>query len=117
MMWGIDPWRELERMRRELDGLFSGYSRTPASGAFPLVNMYDDPDSMLVTAELAGMTKDDVQITFNDGVLTLEGERQTVPGTENMRTVRQERPVGEFQKSPTGRRIPEVAFDSVPDPG
>jgi HSP20 family protein len=99
MLWGIDPWRELERMRRELDGVFSGYTRTPAATSFPLVNIYDEQDSMVVTAELAGMAKDDVQITYNDGVLTLEGKRGPVPGTEKMTVVRRERAVGEFQKS------------------
>ncbi len=98
MMWGVDPWRELERMRHDLDSLFGGYGRSPVSASFPLVNVYDEGEEIAVSAELPGLSKDQVEITFHDGVLTLAGKREAPAGTEKMTLVRSERSVGEFEK-------------------
>jgi HSP20 family protein len=98
MLWNIDPWRELERMRSDLDGLFGAGGRS-VSRSFPLVNVYDSKDDIVVTAELPGYTKDNVGITFTDGILTLWGKRAAPAGSYEMTLVRQERSVGEFEKS------------------
>lgn len=99
MLWGVDPWRELERMRHELDGLFSGYARSQMSASFPLVNVYDEGEELTVSAELPGLTKDQVEITYHDGVLTLSGNRGAPAGTEKMTLVRSERSIGAFEKT------------------
>ncbi|MBD3242220.1 MAG: Hsp20 family protein [Chitinivibrionales bacterium] len=99
MMWGVDPWRELERMRHDLDSLFSGYGRGPVSASFPLVNVYDGAEELTVAAELPGLSKEQVEITFHDGVLSLAGRREPPKGTEKMALVRSERAVGAFEKT------------------
>jgi len=101
MFWNVDVWREMERLRRDMDGLFSNYGRTAASATYPLINVYDDKDNMVVTAELPGAAKEKVSITFSDGVLTIAG-RQVVPSSvKNMSAVRRERTEGDFEKTIT----------------
>lgn len=99
MLWNFDPLRELERMRRDLDSLFGATGRPAASASFPLVNVYDAKDDVIVNAELPGLTKSDVNITFSDGTLTISGRQNPADKTEGMTVIRQERSIGEFEKA------------------
>ncbi|MBN1576671.1 MAG: Hsp20/alpha crystallin family protein [Chitinispirillaceae bacterium] len=99
MLWNLDVGREMERLRRDMDGLFSNYGRTAASATYPLVNVYEDKDKLTVTAELPGMTKEKVSITFSDGLLTIAGAQEAPAVVKNMSAVRRERTEGEFEKT------------------
>jgi len=101
MLWNFDVWREMERLRRDMDGLFSNYGRTATATTYPLVNVYDDKDAMVVTAELPGASKEKVSITFSDGVLTIAGRQESPAGVKNMTAVRRERTEGDFEKTIT----------------
>jgi len=101
MLWNFDVWREMERLRRDMDGLFSNYGRTATATTYPLVNVYDDKDAMVVTAELPGASKEKVSITFSDGVLTIAGRQEFPAGVKNMTAVRRERTEGDFEKTIT----------------
>jgi len=96
MLLNINPWSELERIRRELDSVFS---RGASSTTFPLVNVYDVKNDIIVEAELPGMVSNDINITYNDGILTLSGERKQSDTYKEMTVVRSERSVGDFEKS------------------
>ena len=75
-------------------GLFSGWS--------PALDLYDQKDDFVVTVELPGMKKEDIQLSLHDGVLTVSGERKTESTTEEAgKTFRSERYFGKFQRSVT----------------
>jgi len=99
MMWDIDLWREMDRLRREMDGLFANYGRVSGATTYPLINVYDDKDAVTVTAELPGLSKEQVNITFTDGVMTISGKVEPLARAKNMTVVRQERAEGEFEKT------------------
>jgi len=99
MIFNVDMWNEMDRLRREMNSLFTGYDRASASTTYPLVNVYDDKDAVIVTAELPGMAKEQVQITFADGALTLSGKLESLAAAKKMTIVRQERSAGAFEKS------------------
>lgn len=99
MFWNMELLREMDRLRKEVDTLFSNYRQSSASITYPLVNVYDSKDEVTVTAELPGLTKDRVNITFADGVLTLSGKLEPLTGAAKMTSVRQERSVGAFEKN------------------
>jgi len=99
MMWDMDIFSEMDRLRREMNGLFSNYGQTSGSATYPLMNVYDDKDTLVVTAELPGLAKDQVDITFSDGILTVSGKQQPFTKTKNMSVVRKERPEGDFEKT------------------
>jgi len=99
MLWDVDVWREMERLRKEMDGLFSSYGRNAGSAAYPLVNVYESGDNLVVTAELAGATRDNVSITFSSGVLTISGTQTLPKSVKNMTAVRRERTAGSFEKT------------------
>jgi HSP20 family protein len=77
------PARELNRMHDDLNRLFSGFwpgaalETSFARGAWePAVDISETPESYMVTAELPGLTKDDVNINYEDGILTIRGEKK-----------------------------------------
>jgi HSP20 family protein len=111
MLWDFDVFSEMERLRREMNNLFSGYEQTAGNATFPLLNVYDSKDNIVVTAELPGLSKDQVKISFADNILTLSGELKALPKSKGMTIVRRERSEGEFEKT---LRIPtKVKQDAI----
>ena len=98
MLWPTDPFKEIERMRGEMDRIFS---RIPFFGAveyqFPLVNLYDSGENLVLISEIPGLSKESINLNFSDGILVISGKREPRKyGKSNM--LRQEQPEGEFEK-------------------
>jgi len=111
MLWDLDVFSEMDRLRRDMNNLFSGYGQAAGSATFPLMNVYDSKDNIIVTAELPGITKDQVKITVVDDVLTLAGETKPLVKAKGMAMIRHERSEGEFEKT---FRIPiKVKQDAI----
>jgi HSP20 family protein len=93
---GFDPFVELRRMQSEMNRLFSGF--TPAARDFPPINIWLGDNSVVVTSELPGVTRDDVTISLQEDVLTLEGTRQPKP-QQDVNWQRRERAYGTFLRA------------------
>ncbi len=98
MLWRFDPVTELERMRRDMDQLFGQFGFAGEGYSFPLVNVYDQRDDIVVTAELPGLSKDDIKVNVTGNVLTISGQRKPSIG-ERAGYIRRERSSGEFEKT------------------
>jgi HSP20 family protein len=94
---GLDPFLELRRMQNEMNRLFSGFSAA-AAREFPPINVWLGENSVVVTAELPGVTRDNVDISLQDEVLTLQGSRQPQAQQEH-RWHRRERAYGSFVRT------------------
>ena len=77
----IDPLVELRRMQNEMNRVFSGFA--PTTRDFPPINIWLGENSVVVTGELAGVTRDDVTINLQEDVLTLEGARRPTQQQDN----------------------------------
>lgn len=53
-----------------------------SKSSYPRVNVTDYADKIVITAEIAGLSKEDVDITFKDGILTISGNRREEAKTE-----------------------------------
>src|ERR1700745_2241620 len=93
----FDPFIELRRMQSEMNRLFSGYS-TSTVREFPPVNIWLGDNSVVVTAELPGVSRDDVTLNLQDDVLTLEGKREPHQ-PEDGNWQRRERRYGSFSRA------------------
>ncbi len=110
MLWRFDPITELDRMRRDMDQLFGQRGYSSDGYSFPLVNVYDHNDDIVVTAELPGLSKDDVKVNVTGNVLTISGKRKPA-ASEGASYIRRERSSGEFEKTV---RIPaRVTADKI----
>lgn len=94
-------WREMDRLQRDMNRLFDDLypSRMRTAPSFPAVNVWADEESVIVTAELPGMNKDDIELNVLDNTFTLSGERKFEPLPENAHYHRQERGQGKFTRN------------------
>jgi HSP20 family protein len=67
----------------------------------PAVDIFERKDAYVVTAELPGVKVDDLDIAFQDGLLTIQGERRLVADSSDERTHLVERRYGLFRRSIT----------------
>ncbi len=99
---GLDPVRELEQLQRRMDRLFQnafGLERSPwRVGVYPLVNISEDRDQILVRAELPGVKAEDLEITIQDNSLILRGQRKIPTEEKQVNYHRRERESGFFRR-------------------
>ena len=93
---GFDPFVELRRMQSEMNRMFSGF--TTAARDFPPVNIWLGDNSVVLTSELPGVTRDDVTINLQEDVLTLEGSRRPKQ-EQDANWQRRERAYGTFSRA------------------
>jgi HSP20 family protein len=104
----FDPFLEMRRMQTEMNGLFSGFtSATPRD--FPPINVWLGEHSVVVTAELPGVTAGDVNLSLQEDVLTLAGKREPKTQQANVNWQRRERAYGTFS------RVVQLPFRVDPD--
>lgn len=78
MLTRWDPFRDLARLQDEMNRLFE--DRTPirageSVGWTPLADVYEDDDAVMLRFELAGVDPAKVELRFENGVLTIKGDR------------------------------------------
>jgi len=101
-----DPFRELRSLQDEMTQLFTGvmpsrFNReemTRGSWA-PSVDIFEDKDRLILEAELPGMNREDFEISVENNVITLSGERKFEKKTEGDNYHRVERSYGSFTRS------------------
>ena len=94
-------WREMERLRREMDSLFTDYPSRPgwtAAPAYPAMNVWTNEEGAVVTAELPGVAPEDIEISVVNETLTVTGTRQPEE-VEGATYHRRERSQGRFTRS------------------
>jgi len=79
--------------RGQQDPAMSGQAWAPA------VDITERKDAYLVAVDLPGVRIDDLEITFQDGVLTIQGKRQFMPDSSDERVHRAESRYGAFRRS------------------
>ena len=101
-----DPFRELRLLQDEVNRLFSSnLSRSfddegLMRGAWtPSVDIYENKDHIVLEAELPGMNREDFELTIENNVLTLRGERRFEKKDETDNYHRVERAYGGFTRS------------------
>ena len=73
----------LFQFRREMDRLFDDFFRAPAlsrgwaDAGWPSLEVNESDNEVRVTAELPGMSESDVDLSVQDGLLTIRGERRS----------------------------------------
>lgn len=101
-----DPFRDLRTLQEEVNRLFS----TNMTRAFddegigrgawaPSVDIYENKDHIVLEAELPGMKQEDFDLSVENNVLTLRGERRFEKTDETDNYHRVERSYGAFTRS------------------
>ena len=114
MRW--DPFQDLrsaqeERAQTQMDRLFAhalglhgqwqGATGASTRAWAPALDIAEGKDAYLVTVELPGVEADDLDITMEDGLLTIQGERHFAHDSSEQQFHRVERRYGAFRRSIT----------------
>lgn len=113
-----DPFTELEEMSHRLNRLI-GRPGLPASTGSEMLKIVDWTPSAdisetetayLIKAEIPGVNREDVSVTVEDGVLTIQGERKAEKEETGRKFHRIERSYGSFVRS---FRLPQGVDDTA----
>ena len=107
----FNPVRDLFDVEREFDRMFSnlgsrfGVTKKDNDVEYenavwmPLTDIYEDKDNYRIKADLPGIKKNDVKISFSNGELSISGERAQEQETKDAKCHRVERTFGRYFRS------------------
>jgi HSP20 family protein len=101
----VDPIREFAAMQDRLNHLFGNvYLRDEDTGFrgnwVPAVDIFETENhDLVVRAELAGLNREDIDVTVENGTLVLKGEKKFDTGVKEENYRRIERTYGSFHRS------------------
>ena len=98
----FEPLRELEtlhdRIQRYFDD-FPNFGFNVSDSFSPKIDVSEDKNNIIVTAEIPGVKKDNIKITLQDNILTVEGEKKKEKEEKDKNFYRSERSYGSFKRS------------------
>lgn len=113
-----DPMLSLQRQVNSLfEDMFRGVPALPERGAFalePSIDLKETDDAVEVEAELPGVDKEDIEVTLEDGTLTIKGEKKVEKEESKAGYYMSERRYGSFFRSvglPPGVDVEKISAD------
>jgi HSP20 family protein len=102
-----DPFRELEDVSTRLNRIFgwpvsrngSGNEMLAMADWAPSVDISETDSAYLIKGEIPGVKKEDVKVTIEDGLLTIQGERKQEKEEKGKKFHRVECSYGSFMRS------------------
>ncbi len=103
-----DPFRDVMTLQDRMNQLFDhALTKTraddeeglTASTWLPAVDIYETADSVILKAELPGVSRENIDIQVRDNTLTLKGERKFEREVKDENYLRIERSYGSFQRA------------------
>jgi HSP20 family protein len=103
-----DPFRELEDMQNRLSSMLGrrlpllrdgGGDEFTVTEWSPAVDIAEDDKEYIIKAELPGMSKENIKVTVEGGVLSIAGERKAEKEEKTKKYHRIERNYGTFTRS------------------
>lgn len=103
----LNPVRDMfsfrNRINHMFDDVFYPINRDEVEFSMgswnPVVDVYDNDDSIVIKAELPGIDKEGIEIDVKDRVLTLKGERSSESEVKDDNYYRRERSFGKFERA------------------
>jgi len=106
-LWNWAPVEQFSTLRDEISRLFDSpfgelTRRTELSNGWaPSLDVYEDKDNLVVKAELPGLKREEINISFHDRTLEISGERRSEQQSKDAETYRTERYFGRFHRTLT----------------
>jgi len=101
-----DMFSTVSQLKDYMDQLFrddgdrgwTGWAGSQLGGSWPRANLVDSGSTLMLSAEVPGLSEKDIKLSLNQDVLTIAGERAT-QAPEGYTAHRQERPAIQFSRS------------------
>ena len=100
----LNPFQEMRRLQDEFNRLLDpGFpfenGELAAANWVPAVDIEETPETLRVIAELPGMKREDIQVEFENGMLTIRGQRAREEEKKEKNFHRVERSFGSFARA------------------
>ena len=94
-------WREMDQLQREMNSLLdsSQRGRSFSSPSYPAINLWTNADGQVISAEMPGVHKEDIDISLTADALSLSGTRSPDEVAKDAQYHRQERSYGSFSRT------------------
>jgi HSP20 family protein len=106
----FEPWNYLDLWHRDLDRMVGADRRTSGEQSLadwtPAVDIIEEKDRFILRADVPGVRPDDIDVSMDNGTLSLSGERHPIAAGEESGVQRIERATGRFLRRFT---LPETA--------
>lgn len=110
----FEPMRDIDHISNRFQRIFDefpGFNTYNLDSFAPKIDISENKENILIDAEIPGVSKEDLKITLQDNILTIEGEKKRVSENKDQNYFREERCFGKFKRSFT---LPvEVSSDDV----
>ncbi len=100
-----DPWNRLNQLTREMERVFDRRAvdadestQSATADWVPAVDIKEEENRFLVVADIPGVDPSDIEITMDNGLLTIRGERSSENTEEQEGFKRVERSRGTFYR-------------------
>lgn len=102
-----EPWNVVSQLQSEINRVFGNLNESEGNSATsqwsPAVDVREYPDRFQLLLDVPGVESKDVEITLDNGVLTVSGNRSEEKavgpgGSDQPQQQRIERPVGRFHR-------------------
>ena len=102
-----DPAVEVSNLERRINRLFGDalsnfdwqYRDNAGAAWVPPVDIFEEPDALRITAEVPGVSPDNLKISLENNVLSIHGTKEQVAQERSERVHRYERTYGAFERS------------------
>ena len=93
-----DVLRDMRRAQEEMNRLFGGL-RFALRSEFPAINLWTSADGVIVTAQVPGVSPDQLDVTVHQDTVTMRGKREAEAFEGEVVWHRRERPQGPFTRT------------------
>ncbi len=97
----FEPLGDIDNLQNRLHRYFGDFSNTkPVSteNFSPRIDIMEQGNNLLIYAEIPGVKKDELKITLQDNILTIQGEKKKFGNSEEYKFFRRERNYGTFKR-------------------
>ncbi len=111
-----NPWRLVNGVYTDFDRLLNGHGhdattvRKANSHWQPAVDIREEKTRYVIELDVPGVKNEDINVSMEDGVLVIEGERRSIEAEEDSKATRRERATGRFRREFT---LPDQADSSA----
>mgnify|MGYP001812111433 CR=1 FL=1 len=107
----FEPWTFVDLLHRDLDRMAAhrnaaNSDHSPVADWVPAVDIVEEKDRFVLRADVPGVRPEDIDVSMDNGVLSVSGERHAIASDEDTGVQRIERATGRFLRRFT---LPETA--------
>jgi len=99
----FNPTKEFENIHNSIQQYLDDFSSVKSSfnsnDFSPKIDISEKGNQLVIDAEISGIKKEDLKITLQDNILTIEGEKKNVNKTNERKYFLSERNYGKFKRS------------------